>query len=81
MSTQIADIDIALATLILIAVVVIVAVWQIFAGQRAKARLASDDRYRRLAEQATDALQQTADDIADLKQRVDSVEDLLREVE
>ncbi|MBZ2209886.1 hypothetical protein [Massilia soli] len=51
------------------------------AVQQAKARLASDDAYRQVAEQAVAAQAETAAALADLKIRLATIEKILREVE
>ncbi len=51
------------------------------AVQQAKARLASDDAYRQVAEQAAAAQAETAAALADLKMRLAAIEKILREVE
>ena len=51
------------------------------AVQQAKARLASDDAYRQVAEQAVAAQAETAAALADLKMRLATIEKILREVE
>lgn len=51
------------------------------AVQQAKARLASDDAYRQVAEQAAAAQAETAAALADLKIRLATIEKILREVE
>ena len=49
--------------------------------QQAKARLASDEAYRQVAEQAAAAQAETAAALADLKIRMATIEKILREVE
>jgi predicted negative regulator of RcsB-dependent stress response len=49
--------------------------------QQAKARLASDEAYRQVAEQAAAAQAETAAALADLKTRLATIEKILREVE
>lgn len=51
------------------------------AVQQAKARLASDDAYRQVAELAAAAQAETAAALADLKMRLAAIEKILREVE
>ena len=51
------------------------------AVQQAKARLASDDAYRQVAEQAAAAQAETAAALADLKVRLTEIEKILKEVE
>jgi uncharacterized membrane protein len=74
-----------------VAVIVVVATWQIFAVARtdtkARAELARDDAYRTLASESTAAQQAMADeqgkiarDLADLRERMASIEKMMREV-
>jgi len=49
--------------------------------QQAKARLASDEAYRQVAEQAAAAQAETAAALADLKVRLTAIEKILKEVE
>ena len=51
------------------------------AVQQAKARLASDDAYRQVAEQAAAAQAEAAAALADLKVRLTAIEKILKEVE
>jgi Tfp pilus assembly protein PilO len=67
--------------LTLIAAVVIVVIWQVFASRRALAMVARDEAYRKLAEQAAETQQRMVDDLADLRQRMASIEKILKEVE
>lgn len=75
----------------LIAAIIIVATWQIFGVAKtnvaAETALARDDAYRTLAREATTAQQAIADeqhkiarDLADLRERVVSMEKMMREV-
>jgi hypothetical protein len=74
-----------------IAAIIIVAMWQIFSVARtdtkARAELARDDAYRSLARETAAAQQAIADeqgkiarDLADLRDRMVSVEKMMREV-
>lgn len=67
--------------LALIAAIIIVVIWQVFANQRAKATLARDEAYRKLAEQVNEGQQQTREDLKELKERVANIERVLKEVE
>ena len=51
------------------------------AVQQAKARLAGDEAYRQVAEQAAAAQAETAAALADLKIRLTAIEKILKEVE
>jgi type II secretory pathway pseudopilin PulG len=70
-------------TIIVIVVTVIgtVALWQVSAGQRARAATARDEAYRKLAEQAAETQQRVIDDAAELRQRIINIEKMLKEVE
>lgn len=66
----------------------IVIIWQIFATQRARAVLTREDEYRKLAERATAAQEQTVQELSrtaagldDLRARVAEMERVLKEVE
>jgi hypothetical protein len=65
----------------LIAAVIIVVIWQVFANRRALAVVARDEAYRKLAEQSAETQRRIVDDLADLRQRVASIEKILKEVE
>jgi hypothetical protein len=71
----------AFGILFLFTAILIVVIWQIFSTRRANAALTRDDAYRKLAEQATSAQQRTADDLTDLRQRVERIEKILSQVE
>jgi hypothetical protein len=66
---------------VLFTIIITVVIWQLFATRRAHAVLTRDEAYRKLAEQATEAQQRTAEDLADLRQRIERIEKVLREVE
>jgi F0F1-type ATP synthase membrane subunit b/b' len=66
---------------IVIAAVIIVVIWQVFGTRRAMAVVARDEAYRKLAEQSAEAQQHMMDDLADLRQRVASIEKLLKEID
>ena len=73
--------------LILLLGVVLLVVWQGFVTWRARASLARDDAYRKLAEQfaaeqrrAAEDQQKISEDLGDLRARVAAIEKLLREV-
>jgi hypothetical protein len=65
----------------------VVVVWQWFATRRARASVAREEAYRKLAEQAIAVQQRTAEeqqkiseDLGELRTRVSAIEKLLREV-
>ncbi|HHT02317.1 MAG TPA: hypothetical protein GXZ96_06495 [Firmicutes bacterium] len=71
--------------LTLVTIIAVVVIWQVLKTAREKTRyaveLAINDAYRRLAEQAVAVEEKMAKDIADLRARVASMENLLREIE
>lgn len=75
------------AVLTLSTIIIVTVIIQLSATWRAKSRLAREDEYRKLAEQATAASASAAaaglrlaDDVAEIKTRIASIEKLLREV-
>lgn len=75
------------AVLTLVTIIIVTIIIQLSAMWRAKARLAREDEYRKLAEQAAAASasaasvgQRLADDLSDVKARLAAIEKLLREV-
>ena len=62
-------------------IVITVVIWQLFATRRAHAVIARDEAYRKLAEQLAESQQKTAEDLADIKERVANIERVLKEVE
>lgn len=81
MSSEAWGILLVMVFLALIAAIIIVVIWQVFANQRAKATLARDEAYRKLAEQVNEGQQQTREDLKELKERVANIERVLKEVE
>ncbi|MFF7456753.1 hypothetical protein [Kitasatospora sp. NPDC008115] len=71
----------ALGLFLLVTVVLAVLVWQFGATCRAKAVLAREGEYRRLAEAAVGVQQETERQLADVRQRLASLERILKEVE
>lgn len=71
----------AFGLLMLITVILVVVIWQLFATRRAHAALTRDEAYKKLAEQATEAQRKSAEDLADLRERVIRIEKMLKEVE
>lgn len=75
------------AVLTLFTIILVTVIIQLSATWRAKVVLAREEEYRKLAEQATAAStsaaaagQKLADDVAEIKARITSIEKLLREV-
>ncbi|MFE7564170.1 hypothetical protein [Kitasatospora sp. NPDC057500] len=71
----------ALGLFLLVTVVLAVVVWQFGATYRAKALLAREGEYRRLAEAAVGVQQDTERQLSDVRQRLASLERILKEVE
>lgn len=71
----------AFGLMLLITVIIVVVIWQLFATRRAHAALARDEAYRKLAEEATQDQQKTAEDMADVRERLERIEQVLKEVE
>lgn len=76
-----------LGLLTLIAIVIVVVVWQVFATWRAKASVAREEAYQQLAERATAAAQQAVENqqqmsagMDEVRARVASIEQILRDV-
>jgi hypothetical protein len=88
MTTEIIGMFYPLLLFILITVIVVALLWQGFATYRARAILAREEAYRKLAEQASTAEQKAAQEqqkiaiaLDDLRLRVAAIEKILREVE
>jgi len=82
----------ALVILCLVAVAVVVIILQVFQNSRTKiataAEIARDEAYRKLAEEAITVQRITAEDqqkmtrdISEMKERINSIEKMLREVQ
>lgn len=71
----------AFGLITLITLILVVVIWQLFATRRAHAVLARDEAYRKLTEAVTEAQQRTSEDLADIRQRVERIEQVLKEVE
>jgi nitrogen fixation protein FixH len=76
-----------LGLLTLIAAVGVVLMWQIFATWRAKASVAREEAYQQLAERATTAAQQAVENqkqmsanMEEVRARVTSIEQILRDI-
>jgi hypothetical protein len=66
---------------VLFTIIITVIIWQLFATRRAHAVLARDEAYRKLAEQATETQKKTAEDLTDVRQRIERIEKILKDVE
>jgi hypothetical protein len=72
----------------LIAVVLVVIIWQVGSALRARAAVSREDAYRKLANQVGDAqaragddLSRLAEDVRDMKGRIIAMERMMREVD
>lgn len=65
----------------LVTVVITVIIWQFGANWRAKAVLAREEEYRKLAEKSLAAQQETERQLAGIQGRMESLERILKEVE
>jgi len=75
----------ALAMSLMITVFIVVLIQQIFKYSQTKlmsqAEIARDEAYRKLAEEAVAVQRKISEDLADLRNRVEAIERMLREVE
>lgn len=71
----------AFGLMLLITIIIVVVIWQLFSTRRAHAMLTRDEAYRKLAEEATEAQKQTARDLEDVRERLERIEQVLKEVE
>ncbi|MGI5352869.1 hypothetical protein ACQEU8_32520 [Streptomyces sp. CA-250714] len=72
----------------LLIAVVVTAIWQIGAGRRARTQLARESEYKKLAEAAADRQQrieqqltEIGSQVSDLRNRTDTIERVLKDVE
>jgi hypothetical protein len=77
-----------MTVIIMVAAILIVIIWQVFATRRATAALVRDDAYKKLAERATAAHEQivqelsaASTELADMRGRVAEIERMMKEVE
>lgn len=82
------DAIIAVAGIALVAVVIAVVVWQIAGTWRARMLAGREEAYRKLAEEAAESQQavqrqltSTANDLADVRERIAEIERVLKQVE
>jgi phage shock protein B len=71
----------AIGLFILVTAVLTMIIWQFGATWRAKAVLAREEEYRKLAEQTASALQETEQELSRMRARLESMERILKEVE
>ena len=86
MNTEVWGMIFALVLFALITFLIVVVVWQGFATWRARASVAREEAYRKLAEQSTAAQRRTAEeqqkiseDLGDLRAQIAAIEKLLRD--
>jgi hypothetical protein len=70
-----------LGLLVLITVIIVVSIWQFATTQRAKASIAREEAYRKLAEESLRTQTEIADALKEMRPKLAAVEKLLREVE
>jgi len=70
-----------LGTLALMTVIIVVSIWQFASTQRAKASIAREEAYRRLAEDAVKTQTEIAEALKEMRPQLAAIEKLLREVE
>lgn len=70
-----------LGILALITVIIVVAIWQFSATQRARASVAREEAYRKLAEEAVKTQTEIAEALKEMRPQLAAIEKLLREVE
>jgi cell division protein FtsB len=87
MTTETFGMFFVLGILALITTLIVVVVWQTFVTWRARMSVEREEAYRKLADQATSALQKTAEEqekigegMEELRTRVAAIERMLREV-
>ncbi|MGH8794949.1 MAG: hypothetical protein ACRDXX_20190 [Stackebrandtia sp.] len=81
MNEGVAGIFFALGLFTLVAVIIVVTIWQSAATKRAKASIEREEAYRKLAEKTAASQAETSKALTDIHSRVVSIEKLLREVE
>lgn len=81
------DMTFVLGLFALITLIAVVIIWQVFSVARAKASAAREQAYQQLAARATETQERIAndlgratEDLGELRQRVATIEKLLREV-
>lgn len=68
-----AQVVVELGTAFFVTVVAVVIVWQVFASRRARALLAREDGYRRLAERSVAAQEDAGRRLAEIAARLDAM--------
>lgn len=70
-----------LGLLTLITVIIVVAIWQFATTQRAKASIAREEAYRKLAEESAKTQTEIAEALKEMRPKLATIEKLMREVE
>jgi len=66
---------------VLVTVVAVVVIWQVAATRRAKAAVDTADAYRRLAEQVAAVQRETSQQLAEIRQSLTALQQILKDVE
>lgn len=67
--------------IVLVTVVAVVVIWQVAATRRAKAAADTADAYRRLAEQVAAVQRETSQQLAEIRQSLTALQQILKDVE
>ncbi|MBP2702759.1 hypothetical protein JOL79_02950 [Microbispora sp. RL4-1S] len=70
-----------LGIIIAATVLLIVAIWQVTAAYRARALISREQSFRTLSEESAAAMGRVADELTELRERVASLERLLKEID
>jgi ABC-type dipeptide/oligopeptide/nickel transport system permease subunit len=70
-----------LGLLTLVTVIIVVSIWQFATTQRAKASIAREEAYRKLAEESAKTQAEIAEALKEMRPQLAAIEKLLREVE
>lgn len=70
-----------LGLLTLVTVIIVVSIWQFATTQRAKASIAREEAYRKLAEESAKTQAEIAEALREMRPQLTAIEKLLREVE
>jgi len=70
-----------LGILALATIIIVVSIWQFAANERAKASIAREEAYRKLAEETAKTQTEIAEALKEIRPKITEIEKLLREVE
>jgi len=70
-----------LGVLALATIIIVVSIWQFAANERAKASIAREEAYRKLAEESAKAQTEIVEALKEIRPKIAEIEKLLREVE